>query len=145
MKKIVNSICVVFGFLSLILGVIGIVLPILPTTPFFILATICFAKGSEKFHHWFLETTIYKKYIERTIQKKEMTKKAKFSTLATISVFLLIGFLFSPVWYAKCILVLIAVAHYYYFLFRIKTVRETDIEETQLGNRAEEDIPNGSE
>lgn len=131
MKKIINSICVILGFLALFLGMIGIVLPILPTTPFLLLAALLFAKGSEKFHRWFVGTTLYRKYIENTIHKKEMTKKAKVSTLTVISALLLIGFVFSPVWYAKLIIAFIAVGHYYYFLFRIKTVAEPNEESTQ--------------
>ena len=41
----------------------GIVLPILPTVPFYLLTAFCFANSSERLHNWFLHTTVYKKYI----------------------------------------------------------------------------------
>ncbi|MGE0616339.1 MAG: YbaN family protein [Bacteriovoracia bacterium] len=43
------------GILLVVIGVIGLFLPLLPTTPFLILAAFCFKQGSEKFHVWLIE------------------------------------------------------------------------------------------
>ena len=48
-----------FGILSLILGFIGIFLPLLPTTPFALLAAFCFSKGSDELHEWLLDTKLF--------------------------------------------------------------------------------------
>ena len=128
MKKIVNGIYVALGCISIILGVLGIVLPILPTTPFLLLAAALFAKGSQRFYQWFTGTKLYKKYIEDTMKKKEMTIKKKISVLTPISLLLLIGFVMSPVWYAKAIIIVVAVFHGYYFLFRVKTIEEEELD-----------------
>lgn len=61
---------ILIGFLSLILGVIGIFLPVLPTVPFLLLASWCFAKGSKKFHLWFESTSIYKNHLESFEKEK---------------------------------------------------------------------------
>ena len=124
-----NIILVLLGLVALGIGIIGIVLPILPTTPFFLLAAFLFANGSERFHGWFIETNLYKKYIGQMVGKKEMTKKAKRNALSIISILLLMGFIFSPVWYAKVIIAIVFIGHWYMFLFRIKTVlTEEEIE-----------------
>lgn len=53
-ERVIRAFWVTFGTLSLVLGIIGIFLPLLPTTPFVLLAAACFARGSEKFHNWLI-------------------------------------------------------------------------------------------
>ena len=54
---------ILLGFLCLGLGTIGIVLPILPTVPFYMGTLFCFAKSSERLHTWFTGTGLYKKHL----------------------------------------------------------------------------------
>lgn len=63
------------GFLALLLGALGAVLPVLPTTPFVLLAAACFARGSEHFHRKLLENRIagpiiYEWYMHRSIPRR---------------------------------------------------------------------------
>lgn len=123
MKKVVNGICVISAFVSLGIGCIGILIPVLPTTPFLLLSLFLFAKGSKRFHRWFLSTKLYKNHLEEFVVTKSLTKTGKIKVLALVTFLLGIGFWFSPS-YVKAIIVIVALFHYVYFLFGIKTAEK---------------------
>ena len=123
MKKIINGICVALAFVCVGLGVVGIVLPILPTTPLFIAAACLFAKGSEKFHKWFLNTKMYKTYIESAVKNGTMERCAKRRMMITLAIVFGMGIFFSPM-IAKLIIVIVAAIHFYVLIFRIKSVEQ---------------------
>lgn len=81
------------GFLSLALGVVGIVLPLLPTTPFLLLSAFCFARSSEKFHDWLLNHPYFGKSIKHWQEKGAISRKAKVSAMCVIALTLLISVL----------------------------------------------------
>ena len=121
MKKIINGICVALAFVCVGLGALGVILPILPTTPLLIAAACLFAKGSERFHKWFLNTKLYKKYIESAVKDGTMEKKAKRNMMVTLAIVFGAGICFSPV-FAKVIILVVAAIHFYVLIFRIRTV-----------------------
>lgn len=124
MKRIVNGICVALAFVCVGLGILGIILPILPTTPLFIAAACLFAKGSKRFHVWFLNTNLYKKYIESAVKNGTMEKNAKRKMMLILGIVFGMGVLFSPV-FAKFIILIVAAIHFYVLIFRIKSVEQT--------------------
>lgn len=114
------------GFLFLGIGIVGIYLPLLPATPFLLLATACFAKGSEKFHKWFTSTKIYKNNIEPIKDNKGLTIKKKIKILAMITFFIAISFYFVKISHARICLIVVLIFHYIYFFFKVKTVKEIE-------------------
>ncbi|WP_223882002.1 YbaN family protein [Niallia endozanthoxylica] len=110
------------GFLSLGLGIIGIVLPLIPTTPLFLLAAFCFVKGSKKFDRWFKGTDMYKKYLEDFVRDKSMTRKQKWSISLFADVMIAIAFFLTDKIFVRIILLLVVAYKYYYFIYKIKTV-----------------------
>lgn len=129
---------VTLGCISLALGVIGIVLPILPTVPFFLLTAFCFAKSSERLHSWFLGTTMYKKYIGSYMKRKGMTLKAKLMLIGTVTAIMLPGFLMMgrvPV--GRIIMAVVWVGHIVYFGFIVKTITQEEAD-TAMAEALEE-------
>lgn len=125
---------IILGFISMGIGIVGIVTPILPTTPFLLLASFFFAKGSKRFHDWFISTKIYKKYLESFVQSKAMTLKNKFTILFPVSCMLIITFIFVNNLYARIVLVILFIGKYLYFFTQIKTIAK---EETEIKKNKE--------
>lgn len=112
------------GFIFFGLGAVGAILPILPTTPFLMVAAFFFAKGSEKFNRWFTSTKLYNDHFESFFKTRSMTLKTKISILFLATIMLSIGFIFSNNSLARIIIGLVFISKYYYFIFRIKTISE---------------------
>lgn len=127
--KIKRLLYCIVGFLCLGLGCIGIVLPILPTVPFFLVTIFCFANSSQKLHDWFLNTKMYKKHLESFVKKKGMTIKAKAAVLTSVSLLMGLGFvMMSRVLVGQIILAAVWICHIIYFIFGVKTIKQTDKE-----------------
>lgn len=114
----------IFGFIFLGIGILGIYLPLLPATPFLLLATCCFARGSKKFNEYFISTKLYKENIEPIKNKTGMTRERKMKILMMITFFLALSFYFVNSLHARITLLLVLIFHYIYFIFKIKTIKE---------------------
>ena len=110
-KKFVKTLYFIGGTISLILGIIGIVLPILPTTPFLLLAAACYARSSQRFYNWLLNNRILGAYIRNYIEGKGMPIKVKIFTVSLLWTTILISaFLFIQIIWIRYVLIIIAIA-----------------------------------
>lgn len=78
------------GGIFTLLGFAGAVLPLLPTTPFLLVAVLCFAKSSDRFHDWLIQTKVYQAYVEDFLKHRGYTMKKKIQLL--ISLYIVVGF-----------------------------------------------------
>lgn len=116
----------IIGIISMCLGTIGVILPVVPTTPFLLLAAFCFTKSSKRFHQWFIHTKLYRNHLESFVEERAMTLRTKVSLLAFASTMLLLAMYFMQNIYLRIFLACLILFKYYYFIFRIKTIeRET--------------------
>lgn len=112
------------GFLFFALGMVGAVLPILPTTPFILVAAFCFAHSSNRLNSWFKGTKVYKMVLEGYMAKRSMTLRAKLTILVPVTVLLAVGFaMMGNVPVGRAIVAIVWVGHIVYFGFVVKTER----------------------
>ena len=92
---VIRYIFLTLGAISFALGTAGIVLPLLPTVPFYMLTLFCLARGSERFHKMFLESSLYQKTVGAYERDKALTLRTKLSILASVTTIMAIGAYFS--------------------------------------------------
>ena len=122
-KKIIF---IVVGCICLALGTVGVFLPILPTTPFFLVTLYCFARSSKRLEDWFKGTKLYKKHLESFVEKKGMLISTKLSILITVTFLMGLGIFFMSrkgIWIPCIILGVVWVCHFIYFVFIVKTIK----------------------
>ncbi|MFV0254983.1 MAG: YbaN family protein [Erysipelotrichaceae bacterium] len=126
MKNISKLLTIIMGFILLIIGSIGVVLPILPHTPFLIGAVVCFAKSSKKLETWLKNTKLYRNNIESFIKGQGMSKASKVRVVVTLSIFFAIALFFMQKLsiLIQILLVVIWLAHVIGFIFFVKTKEE---------------------
>lgn len=112
------------GVLFMVLGMIGVALPVLPTTPFLLVAMFFFTKSSSRAKIWFEGTKLYQNHLDDFVKRRAMTLKTKVMLLSFASTMLMIAFLMMNNIYGRITIVLLVVFKYYYFAFRIKTIKE---------------------
>ena len=119
--QIMKIIYIIIGLIATGLGFIGAFLPGLPTVPFLLLASFCFAKGSRRFDRWFKSTKLYKNHLEDFQKNRSMSLKAKIGILLFSSGMMLFPIIKFNNPYVRGTFVLLEVFKYYYFIFKIKT------------------------
>ena len=119
---VVRYVFLAIGAISFALGTAGIVLPLLPTVPFYMLTLFCLARGSERFHKMFLESSLYQKTVGAYERDKALTLRTKLSILLSVSTIMAIGAYFSqnmPI--ALVVMAFVWIGHVIALVFIVKT------------------------
>ena len=123
-SRFLRFLLITIGLASTGLGIIGIFVPLLPTTPFLLLAAACFARSSERFHSWLVNHNHLGPMIRAYLDGSGIPLRAKYTAITLVwltlppSALLLVP----PVW-AKTLLVLLAISITWYLL-RLPTLQE---------------------
>ncbi len=119
---VVRYIFLTVGAISFVLGTAGIVIPLFPTVPFYMLTLFCLARGSERFHNMFLESSLYQKTVGAYERDKALTLRTKLSILLSVSTIMAIGAYFSqdmPI--ALIVMAFVWIGHVIALVFIVKT------------------------
>lgn len=96
----------VLGIISLVLGIIGIFLPLLPTTPFVLLSAYLFAKSSTRLHYWIMNHKVFGDYIRNYNEDKSISMQVKIMSIGMIwsSMFISIFFVVNDILWLQLLL-----------------------------------------
>ncbi|MBP2079343.1 YbaN family protein [Oceanobacillus polygoni] len=125
MKSIKKILLIIAGSISLGLGVLGILLPLLPTTPFLLLAAACYIRSSDKLYQWLITNKYVGSYILNYREGKGIPLKAKIVSVSLLwtSMLYTIAFVI-PLVMVKILLFLIG-SYFTWFILKQKTLRKS--------------------
>lgn len=111
------------GLLFLGLGGIGVIIPIIPTTPFLLLTSFFFLRSSERLNTWFEGTRMYKRFIANFMETRSLTLRAKILCAAPgVTAMPMLALVVPQWWLEMAILIGLTVFEIWYFIARIETV-----------------------
>jgi uncharacterized membrane protein YbaN (DUF454 family) len=122
-NSFIRGILIIFGSIFLGIGMIGIIVPILPTTPFLLLAAACYIRSSKKCYIWLLKNKRFGPYIKNYIEDKGLPLKIKlYAIILMWSMILLTSIFFVDNIFIRILLIIIAFLVSIY-LMTIKTIK----------------------
>jgi uncharacterized membrane protein YbaN (DUF454 family) len=111
----------ILGTVFLLMGILGAVLPLLPATPFLLLASACYVRGSPALYRWFMGHTYLGTYITNIKEYRGMPRKAKIMTLAVLWASLLFSLSRVDAWLVDATLLMVGLG-VTALIVRLKTV-----------------------
>jgi len=89
-----RTILLISGFACVALGIAGIILPLLPTTPFMLLAAACFARSSARFHAWLLAHPLFGATVREWEEHRSVRRRTKWIAILTMAITLGVSIVF---------------------------------------------------
>ena len=123
-SKLIRPILIILGTIFLVIGIIGILIPLLPTTPFLLLTAACYARGSNRFYNWLLCNKFFGNYIKNYREGRGIALSVKVISLSLLWATILFSALFVvSTLLIQVILIIIAIAVTMHIL-SIKTIKK---------------------
>lgn len=119
------------GTVALLLGILGIFLPVLPTTPFLLLASACYLRGSERMHRWLMNQPHLGPYIRNFQAGRGIPLRAKIVALATMWTSIIVSMWLVPLPWVRGLMLVPAVTVTIY-LYRMRTLDASETTQDQI-------------
>lgn len=116
MKQTLHYCLISLGWLSIVLGVAGIFLPLLPTTPFILLAAWCFAKSSPRFHNWLLSHPTLGPIVHTWQNGDGIPRKVRNKILIVMWISMLLSMVIIGKWWSVALLAVVGACSTLYIL-----------------------------
>ena len=124
LKNWVRWLLIIAGTVCVGLGILGIFLPVLPTTPFLLLAAVCYARSSQRLYHWLLNNRWFGRYISNYLQGKGIPLKLKIWTICLLWIAILSSIIFAVELLAVRILLAVIAVGVTTHLLMVPTLKE---------------------
>ncbi|PLR38849.1 hypothetical protein CYR55_08175 [Chimaeribacter californicus] len=98
---------IITGWLAVVLGALGAVLPLLPTTPFLLLAAWCFSRSSPRFHHWLLYRSWFGSYLRHWQAHRALPPNTKWKAMAFTALSISISLFFIRILWVRVLLAML--------------------------------------
>ena len=109
---------ITFGTIFLGLGIIGVFVPVLPTTPFLLLSAACYVRSSNRLYTWLINHKLFGKFVKDFRESKAISLRNKIISLFAMTLMIVLSiFLFAEAFYLKIILLILGVVGFIVILF----------------------------
>jgi hypothetical protein len=134
-QRVKKSLLVILGTLSLSLGVAGVFLPVIPTTPFLLCTCACYMRSSKRLYLWLLRRKVIGAYIYNYITYRAVLKSTRTFSLILLWAALIISMLLMSNGYLSAFLALVGIGVSIH-LFTLKTIRKSEMDTLSPDERA---------
>lgn len=111
------------GSIALALGIIGIFVPVLPTTPFLLLASFCYVRSSKRLHGWLMNHRVFGRYLENYITHRAVKRSVKIYALVCLWISMSVSIFVVKSTHLTVLLLLIGLGVSIHLL-KLKTIKE---------------------
>ena len=122
-KSVKKYLLIFLGTVSFTLGIVGVILPVLPTTPFLLLASLCYIRSSKRLYNWLINHKIFGEYIYNYLTYRKVKKSTKLGALIFLWLSLLTSIMVVSNLHLRIFLIIVGVGVSIH-LFTLKTMRE---------------------